>query len=201
MDINTCSKKDLRTLIGIGEVLADRIICCREYSSFQSADDLINRVKWMGEARWKQICDRNTSAIMFRPRVAGRADDRSYHQTVTRSGQQYQKATYTKKRRGVLGMTGQEYDELALASTKAGFVGGSLDTSMYWRIYSKRQILALLDRVYPQHKFTMRSSKIEMVVQLEKHYPYHKNKEAQRLAEKYSGESMYKVPPIEGWQF
>lgn len=56
IDINTCSKEELLTLPGIGEVLADRIIEYREKSKFKTIEDIMN-VSGIGKGRFEDIKD------------------------------------------------------------------------------------------------------------------------------------------------
>jgi len=56
IDINTCSKEELMSLPGIGEVLADRIIEYREKSRFKSIEEIMN-VSGIGKGRFEDIKD------------------------------------------------------------------------------------------------------------------------------------------------
>ncbi|MFI5916593.1 helix-hairpin-helix domain-containing protein [Dactylosporangium sp. NPDC051541] len=60
VDLNTASVADLRTLPGIGEVLAQRIIDYREaHGGFRAVTDL-RQVEGIGDAKFKQLKDRVT---------------------------------------------------------------------------------------------------------------------------------------------
>lgn len=56
ININNCSKEELMTLPGIGEVLAGRIIDYREANPFKSIEDIRN-VSGIGEKRFEEIKD------------------------------------------------------------------------------------------------------------------------------------------------
>lgn len=56
ININTCSKKDLETLPGIGEVIAGRIIEYREKTQFKAIEDIRN-VSGIGDAKFNSIKD------------------------------------------------------------------------------------------------------------------------------------------------
>jgi len=56
ININTCTKEQLTTLPGIGEVLADRIIQYREDTPFKSIEDIMN-VSGIGEKKFEGIKD------------------------------------------------------------------------------------------------------------------------------------------------
>ena len=54
IDINTCTKDELMSLSGIGDVLADRILEYRETSFFKTIDDIKN-VSGIGEKKFESI--------------------------------------------------------------------------------------------------------------------------------------------------
>ncbi len=56
VNINTCTKEELMTLPGIGEVLADRIINYRKDNKFKAIEDIMN-VSGIGEKRYEAIKD------------------------------------------------------------------------------------------------------------------------------------------------
>ncbi|WP_083717923.1 helix-hairpin-helix domain-containing protein [Anaerosalibacter sp. Marseille-P3206] len=56
ININTCSKEELMSLSGIGEVLATRIIEYRETNTFKSIDDIMN-VSGIGNKKFENIKD------------------------------------------------------------------------------------------------------------------------------------------------
>ena len=56
ININTCTKEQLMSLPGIGEVLADRIIQYREKTPFKKVEDLMN-VSGIGEKKFESIKD------------------------------------------------------------------------------------------------------------------------------------------------
>ncbi len=56
IDINTCSKGDLLSLPGIGDVLADRIIAYREDKPFTKIED-IKEVSGIGDKKYNGICE------------------------------------------------------------------------------------------------------------------------------------------------
>jgi len=56
ININTCSKEELMSLSGIGEVLATRIIEYRETNAFKSIDDIMN-VSGIGNKKFESIKD------------------------------------------------------------------------------------------------------------------------------------------------
>lgn len=56
ININTCTKEELMSLPGIGEVLADRIMKYRSENKFQTIEDIKN-VSGIGEKRFEDIKD------------------------------------------------------------------------------------------------------------------------------------------------
>lgn len=56
ININTCTKEELLSLPGIGEVLAERIIEYREKTPFKKLEDLMN-VSGIGEKKFESIKD------------------------------------------------------------------------------------------------------------------------------------------------
>lgn len=56
VDINTCTKEELMSLPGIGEVLAGRIIEYREQTSFKTIEDIKN-VSGIGDKKFEGIKD------------------------------------------------------------------------------------------------------------------------------------------------
>jgi competence protein ComEA len=56
ININTCSKNDLESLPGIGEVIAERIIQYRDTSKFYEIEDIRN-VSGIGDAKFNSIKD------------------------------------------------------------------------------------------------------------------------------------------------
>lgn len=56
INLNTCSKVELLSLPGIGDVLADRIIAYRQTAKFTSIDDVKN-VSGIGEKKFESIKD------------------------------------------------------------------------------------------------------------------------------------------------
>ena len=58
ININTASKKELTTLKGVGDKIADRIIEYREANPFKKIDDLMN-VKGIGQ----KVFDKNKDLI------------------------------------------------------------------------------------------------------------------------------------------
>lgn len=56
ININICTKEELMSLPGIGEVLADRIIQYREKTPFKKVEDLMN-VSGIGEKKFESIKD------------------------------------------------------------------------------------------------------------------------------------------------
>lgn len=54
VNINTCTKDELLSLPGIGEVLADRIIDYREQTPFKNIEDIMN-VSGIGEKKFESI--------------------------------------------------------------------------------------------------------------------------------------------------
>lgn len=56
VNINNCTKEDLMSLSGIGEVLATRIIEYRETNEFKSIDDIMN-VSGIGAKKFENIKD------------------------------------------------------------------------------------------------------------------------------------------------
>lgn len=56
ININTCTKEELLSLPGIGEVLAERIIEYREKTPFKKLEDLMN-VSGIGEKKFENIKD------------------------------------------------------------------------------------------------------------------------------------------------
>lgn len=56
ININTCTKEELMSLPGIGDVLADRIIEYRKKSKFKNVEDIMN-VSGIGEKRFEEIKD------------------------------------------------------------------------------------------------------------------------------------------------
>lgn len=56
VNINTCSKEELLSLPGIGEVIADRIIKYREGNPFKRIEDIMN-VSGIGEKKFEGIKD------------------------------------------------------------------------------------------------------------------------------------------------
>ena len=194
VDINNCSETNLLSIKGIGKAFADRIVRQRRYRRFSSAEDLIKRVKGMGTRRWERIYDENEITFIF-DSIA--TETTSCPDTVTRADKRYRKATYVKKRRGVIGMSGPQYDAIHAAALKAG-VGHSQtrNIKILWRLYSIPQILARLDNVFPEHGFNLRDHKIPMLIIWLKKQPMKNNKEALRLKEQYSRQSLYKCPPL-----
>ena len=56
ININNCSKEELMSLSGVGEVLATRIIEYRETNEFKSIDDIMN-VSGIGNKKFENIKD------------------------------------------------------------------------------------------------------------------------------------------------
>ncbi len=56
LNINTCSIKDLESLPGIGEVIANRVVEYRNTSRFQKPEDIMN-VSGIGDSKYEQIKD------------------------------------------------------------------------------------------------------------------------------------------------
>lgn len=56
ININTCTKEELMTLPGIGDVLADRIISYRKENKFKAVEDIKN-VSGIGEKKYEDIKD------------------------------------------------------------------------------------------------------------------------------------------------
>ena len=65
LDLNSCTESELLSIRGIGKVIASNIISCRKHEAFRSAEHLIKTVKWMGAARWAQICKDNAVVFAF----------------------------------------------------------------------------------------------------------------------------------------
>ena len=56
ININTAYAKDLESLPGIGEVMAERIVEYREHKEFRKTEDIMN-VKGIGEKKFEKIKD------------------------------------------------------------------------------------------------------------------------------------------------
>lgn len=56
LNINTCSTKELESLPGIGEVIANRVVEYRNTSGFQKPEDIMN-VSGIGDSKYEQIKD------------------------------------------------------------------------------------------------------------------------------------------------
>lgn len=56
LNINTCSTKELESLPGIGEVIANRVVEYRNTSRFQKPEDIMN-VSGIGDSKYEQIKD------------------------------------------------------------------------------------------------------------------------------------------------
>ena len=56
ININSCSKADLESLPGIGEVIAERVLEYRKTNKFQTPED-IKKVSGIGDAKYEQIKD------------------------------------------------------------------------------------------------------------------------------------------------
>lgn len=54
ININTCTKEELMSLPGVGEVLAERILEYREQTSFKTLEDIMN-VSGIGEKKFENI--------------------------------------------------------------------------------------------------------------------------------------------------
>ena len=59
ININTASRDELKTLTGIGDAIADRIIEYRSSNAFKSKEDIMS-VKGIGESTYEKIKDRIT---------------------------------------------------------------------------------------------------------------------------------------------
>jgi len=60
ININTASRDELKTLTGVGDAIADRIIEYRSSNAFKSKEDIMS-VKGIGESTYEKIKDRITS--------------------------------------------------------------------------------------------------------------------------------------------
>ena len=63
--INICSKSELISLKGIGQSIAKQIIRERAKRAFTSDQDLIDRVKGIGQKSWARICHQNEACFVF----------------------------------------------------------------------------------------------------------------------------------------
>ena len=63
--INICSKSQLMSLKGIGKCIAKRIIKERAKRAFTSDQDLIDRVKGIGQKSWARICNQNKACLVY----------------------------------------------------------------------------------------------------------------------------------------
>lgn len=115
--------------------------------------------------------------------------------TVTRSGKRYRKVTYVKQRRGVIGMTAKQYNDIFLPGEAAGFDDiECIDLKLLWRLFSAEETVSRLDKVCPGHGYKANDLKVPMLILWLKHQPMKQNQEALQRKEMYPRPSLYKLP-------
>ena len=196
LDINNCSKNDLRSIRGIGPALASRIICGRKYSAFRSANDLIKRVKGIGPTLWTRICHQNNINVVFGAREddAENSDsEESAHKKTIRYNLRHTRKKKRKRKR-------RRRTKIIPVTSRSTHVPDPILEERHWHLFNIKELVYLLNLLrLPNRVFSERALKIQLIRELIQQVSALPPKAKEIISDRmtwYSGHTMGRCPPF-----